>query len=894
MLLARIRSLAQGLFGRRGVEREMSDELQFHVDSRADDLMRAQGLERGEALRRARAEFGSIEKYKEEGRQARGLRLLDELRADTRYALRTLNKNRGFALAAIVTLALGIGANTAVFSLFEAILLRPMAAADPDRIVAVYTSDYSSTRYGASSYPDYEDIHQAATVFSDIAAYRQTQLSMNAGADTEMILAEVVTGNYFSLLGVGAQQGRTLAAPDNVPDAAPVVVVSHDFWTRRFGNDPAVIGRTIQLNGQVFAITGVAARGFTGGMRPHSVDAWITVFASRGLYPPERFGWVQNRGSRSLGLLARLRDDATLEKAQAQLSLVAARLYEAYPQEWRNIRNTGRTISVVPESETRVPPDFNGPILGFIALLMIVVGLVLLTACANLANLLLARGAASVREVGMRLALGSSRSRIVRQLLTENILLSIAGGAAGLLVGWALMRVLLYFKPPISVPVALDLRLDAMVLVFTLVVSVLTGIVFGLAPAFHAVHRDLLPVLKDSAAVGSPRRSRLSRAFVVAQVALSVLLLIGAGLFLRSLQIVLAADVGFDPSNTIVMTLSPGLQGYDEPRARDLYEKVLQNVEALPGVQSASLAMTVPLGLMGPRQGTAVEGYEPQPGEDMEFGINRVTPRYFETMRIPVVRGRAFQESDRAESLPVIIVNEAFAQRFWPGVDPLGKRVSANGDLGPFREVIGVVPTGKYNTLGEDPRPFYYVPLWQEHRGAVTLHVRTAADPGALLPSVRAVIRSIDGTVPDDMKTMEDQLLLTLLPARVAGILLGAFGGLALLLASVGIYGLMSYAVAQQTREIGVRLALGAARRDLLRVVVGDGLRLVFIGILIGGAGALTLTGAIAPWLYGITPYDPLAFTGAIVVLASAALLACFLPARRALRIDPVAALRRE
>jgi predicted permease len=322
---------------------------------------------------------------------------------------------------------------------------------------------------------------------------------------------------------------------------------------------------------------------------------------------------------------------------------------------------------------------------------------------------------------------------------------------------------------------------------------------------------------------------------------------------------------------------------------------VLQNVEALPGVESASLAMTVPLGLMGPRRGTAVEGYEPHPGEDMEFGINLVTPRYFETMRIPIVRGRAFQEGDRAESPPVIIVNEAFAQRFWPGADPLGKRVSANGDRGPFREVIGVVPTGKYNTIGEDPRPFYYVPLWQEHRGAVALHVRTASDPGTMLSSVRSAIRGIDSTVPVfDMKTMEEQLLLTLLPARVAGILLGAFGALALLLASVGIYGLMSYAVAQQTREIGVRLALGAARRDLLRVVVGDGLWLVFIGILIGGAGALALTGSIAPLLYGITPYDPLAFAGAIGVLASAALLACYLPARRALRIDPVAALRWE
>jgi hypothetical protein len=305
-------------------------------------------------------------------------------------------------------------------------------------------------------------------VFSGIAAYRQTQLSMNAGADTEVVLGEIVSGNYFSLLGVAAETGRLLAAPDDLREAAPATVISHDFWTRRFGNDPSVVGRAVQFNGQVFTIAGVAGRGFTGGMRPHSVDAWITVFASRVLYPPERFGWIEARGSRSLGLVARLREGAALDKAQAESSLIAARLYDAYPEDWRNIRNTGRTISVVPERETRVPPDFNGPILGFMALLMVVVGLVLLTACANLANLLLARGAANAREIGMRLALGSSRGRIVRQLLTENMLLAIAGGFAGLLVAWGLMRVLLAFKPPISVPVAVDLRIDAMVLAFTL------------------------------------------------------------------------------------------------------------------------------------------------------------------------------------------------------------------------------------------------------------------------------------------------------------------------------------------------------------------------------------------------------------------------------------------
>jgi predicted permease len=529
------------------------------------------------------------------------------------------------------------------------------------------------------------------------------------------------------------------------------------------------------------------------------------------------------------------------------------------------------------------------------ALLMAVVGLVLLAACANLANLLLARGAANAPEIGVRLALGSSRGRIVRQLLTENVLLAIAGGFAGLVFAWGMMRVLLSFKPPFAIPVMLDLRLDATVLAFTLAVSVITGIVFGLAPALHAVRRDLLPVLKDNGGAGGRRRSRLSRAFVVAQVALSVLLMIGAGLFLRSLQSVTAADAGFDPTNTVVMTLSPALQGYSEPRGRALYEKLLEQMETLTEVESASLATTVPLGLMGGRRLTAIEGYKPQSGEDMDVFWNAVGPGYFDAMRIRIARGRPFDENDGANAPPVIIVNEEFAKRYWPGIDPLGKRVSANGDRGPFREVVGVVPTGKYNTLGEDPRPFYYIPLWQEYRGGVTLHVRTKGDPAAMLSLIRSNIRSVDATVPVyDAKTMQDQLRLTLLPARVAGVLLGAFGALALLLATVGIYGLMSYSVAQQTRDIGVRLALGAEKQDLFRLVVGDGLRLVGIGILLGGAGAFAVTGLLAPLLYGITPYDPLAFAGAVAVLACAAIVACYLPARRAVRIDPVTALRFE
>jgi putative ABC transport system permease protein len=894
MLWAKIRSLIHGLFRRSPMEQAMSEELEFHIEARAADLIAQRGLARDQALRQARLEFGSIEKYKDEGRQARGLRLFDELRADLRYAVRTLGRNRGFTIAAILTLALGIGANSAIFGLFEAILLRPMAIAQPERVVAIYTSDYSSTRYGSSSYPDYQDFLRRTTELAGIAAHRQTQLSMNAGSDTEMVLGEIVSGNYFTLLGVGAARGRILVEPDDRADIAPAAVISYDFWTRRFANDPGVVGRAVQFNGQAFTIAGVAARGFTGGMRPHSVDVWMTVFGSRVL-SPARFTWIEERGSRGINILGRLRQGATIAKAQAEFNLIAAQQYKEYPDEWRNIRNAGRTISIVAERDTRVPPDFNGPVLGFMALLMTVVGLVLLTACANLANLLLARGAAAAREVGVRLALGAGRGRLIRQLLTENVLLSAAGGVFGLFVAGWLMRLLTSFKPPVAIPVSLDLRVNATVLMFTVGLSLLTGIIFGLVPALHAANVDLFPILKDNTSIGAPRRSRLARTFVIVQVAFSVLLLVGAGLFLRSLQNVTATDIGFDPANMIVMSVNPALQGYDQPRSRALYEKLLQHIATVPRVESASLAMTVPLGLMGSRRGTVVEGYQPQPGEDMEIGLNVVGPQYFETMRIPILRGRSFTEADRAGAVPVIIVNDTFARRYWPGMDPLGKRVSANGPRGPFRDVVGIVPTGKYNTLGEEPRPFYYVPLWQEYRGGVTLHVRTTGDPGTMLSSVREAIRSIDGIVPVfDAKTMDDQLLLTLLPARAAAILLGGFGILALLLAAVGVYGVMAYSVAQRTREIGVRLALGAQSPDVLRLVVGDGLRLISMGILFGGIAAAALTRLLTPLLYGITPYDPVAFAGAIAVLVGTALLACYLPARRAVRIDPVTALRLE
>ena len=809
---------------------------------------------------------------------------METLFRDLRYGARFLVRSPGFALAAIVSLGLGIGGNTAIFSLLNALLLRPMPVSQPERIAAIYTSDFSSTTYGSSSYPDFLDFRQRSSAVAEIAAYKPTPVSMSIDGEMDIAFIEAVSGNYFSMLGVGAAHGRLLVGADDRLEAAPVAAISHGLWTRRFASDPNVVGRTLQFNGRSFTIVGVVAREYTGALRGLAMGAWIPIVPSSTLPGGGSSRWIEQRGSRGLMLLGRLKPGVSVAQAQAAFDVVAAQLYAAYPQAWRTIRNVGRAISVVAERDARVHPDLTGPIAGFMALLLVVVGLVLLTACANVANLLLARAAARTREIGVRLALGSGRGRLIRQLLTENVLLAAAGGGFGVLVARWLMSVLMSFKPPVPIPIGIDLTLDGSVLVFTTVLSVATGLVFGLAPAWHASNTDIVPVLKDDASLGRARRSRLRSAFVLAQVACSMLLLVGAGLFVRSLLSARTIDAGFDPTNMIVMSVVPELQGYDEARGRNLYQRLLAGVVAVPGVRSATLAQSVPLGIGGSRRGTSIEGYQPQPGEDIETAYNVVAPQYFETMRIPLIRGRAFTEADRVGAPPVVIVNDAFARRYWPNADPIGKRLSANGSEGPFREVVGVTRTGKYNTLGEDPRPFYYLPLWQEYEGTATLHVKTSGDPRASISAVREAVRVVDATVPVfDVKTMEEQMLVALLPARLAGTLLGAFGLLALLLASVGIYGVMAYSVVQRTREIGVRRALGAQTGSLLRLVLGEGMRLAAIGFAIGLAAAVALTRFASSLLYGVTPTDPLTFVGALGLLSAAAFVACYIPALRAL-----------
>ncbi|MEE8148210.1 MAG: ABC transporter permease [Longimicrobiales bacterium] len=849
-----------------------------------------------EAQRAARKEFGNILLVKDVTRDMWRWGFVEGTWHDARYGARMLRKHPGFTSIAVLSLAIGIGANTAIFSVVNAVLLRPPVGVDaPDELVSIYTSDFSGPRFGASSYPDIVEFRDQTDAFQDVMAFTMAPLGLTTEAGSRPLLAELVTGNYFDVLGMTAALGRTFVPEETrLGQAARVVVLSHGLWTGQFGADPTIVDRTLRLDGQSFTVVGVAPQGV--GSRLISgvqVDVWVPL-GIPGEVAGDTPEDLDRRGNRGLFVMARLRDGVTVEQTQAQLNVLASRLLAEYPQAWTDVRNEGRVVTVVPERGSRVLPQVRGAVVGFMTLLMVVVGLVLLVACSNIANLLLAKASKRRRDVAVRLALGCSRGRLVRQLLTESVLLAGLGGVGGVVLAYCVTNALSAFQPPLPISVTLDLGLDGRVLAFAAALSLASGVAFGLLPALQASRSGLIPALKDEGASNEAGRRWLSfrNLLVVGQVAVSLVLVVGAGLFLRSLQGASEIDIGFDPGNVAVMTVNLSPLGLSPEAGLAFYRDLSERLSAVGGVEAVSLARGVPLGLSSSRRGVTVEGYEPRPGEDMEFNFNVVSPGYFEMLRMPLVRGRTFSEIDREGAAPVVMVNEAFARRFWPAEDAIGKRVGVRGGMA---QVIGVVRDGKYVTLGEEARLHYWQPFPQAYGPRTVIHVRASRDVRVLLPVLLSEVTNFDDRVLIlNLALMEEVTSVSLLPQRAASALLGFAGGLSLFLAVIGVYGVMAYVVSQRTRELAIRIALGAEPGEVIWMTVRQGLVLAGVGLAAGLVVVFVVTRLIATLLYGISPVDPLAIGGGAALLGLAVLGASVLPAWRAARVDPIAALRHE
>jgi predicted permease len=891
------------LFQRSKNEEELEKELRFHLDQHTSDLI-AQGYSPEEARRQARLSLGGPEQVKEKCRDARGTRWLEDLLQDLRYGVRILAKHRGFTAVAVLALALGIGVNTAILSAVNGFVLRPLPVDKPEELLELYLGRKTDAQvWGEFSYPNYVDLREQNKSFSDLCAWRETSAgissseSRNSGDSerAEVVWGELVSGNYFDVMGVKPVLGRGFLPEEaRTPNAHPVTVISHSLWQRRFKADASIVGKTIYLNGQPFTVIGVMPETFLGSVFYIREAFWAPLMMA------QKFGlraeWQTDRSSALFNLYGRLKPGLTVAQAETDLNLAADNLAKLYPRE-----NADTKIQLRTELDGRYTGATN--VIKYGAFLALCVsGLVLLLACANVANLMLARAVTRAREIGIRLAIGASRGRIVRQLLTESVLLSLMGGALGLLVAYWGADLIWATFPPVPYPISIDFAPDGYVLKWTLLISLLTGVLFGLAPALLASRTNLVAVIKGGGAGESHRRRRwnLRSALVVAQVTISIIVLICAGLFIRSLSQARQTDPGFQTENLVTMMINPRLLAYDEQETtRRFFPELLRRIEAQRGVRTAALVNEMPLMVGTLTRGPIVKEGEvdPPPNQGVNSDCSIVTPKYFDTLRTPLVMGRDFTDRDEADAPPVVIINQEFARRFYGGEpNAMGKRFRfAQGT--PLMEIIGIAKDGRYGSLYEDPQPYMFLPVYQHPRTSMTLAVsaQSAGDLPAVVDSARREIAQMDARLPVVGVLMaEDNLKLAYWGPSVAAGMATTFGVLALVLATIGLYSVMTYDVSQRTREIGIRMALGAGLRDVLRLIVSQGMRMVLIGTALGLVGAFALTRVFARLLLGVGTTDSVTFAGVAVLLAAVALLACYIPARRAARVDPLVALRHE
>jgi len=819
---------------------------------------------------------------------------MESLWQDLRFGIRTLGKSPGFVAIAVLTLALGIGANTAIFSMANAFLFRPWPVKDADRLTVVATQSAKGGDPYPLSYPDFQDYRQQNAVFTDMTGFVLDLSGLGTQGHADRIVMCYVPSNFFSMLGLRPELGRLIQPGEgDAPKSAPVVVLGYSYWRNKFGGDRGVIGQSVSLDGQAVTIIGVVEKEFKGPYAIVDMDAYAPI----GMYGAgtRSNDFFTARGSHDFRTLATLKSGVTPKQAEAALAVIAKRLAEQYPAS-----NKDQTARVVPERLARPEPSVADSITVVATAFMVLVGLVLLVACVNVANLLLAKAAAREKEIAIRAAMGAGRMRLIRQLLTESVLLAVAGGAAGAVMGMWVCHALDGLRPVGDFPVRFGFTFDWRVFSFVASVALVAGIIAGLVPALRVPRNHLIGTLREGGRgmIGDSGHHWLRNSLVTGQVAGSLIVLVAAGLFIRSLSRAEEIDLGFKPHNLLNVGINPGMQGYEQARAEAFFREILRRAKTLPGVESAALSYSVPMSYYSDGGPIHVAGQPPAPDNKLpEAGLNSVSPGYFQTMGMKVLAGREFTDADTSSSTPVAVINEEMAKRIWPNQDPMGRQFSYVSAMGPFVTVVGVVKTAKTSGILDDPGNFFYTPQTQNYKPIHVLQLRTLVPPETLIPAIEAQVRELDPNLPlFDVMSMDKSLngangfFLFQMGAAFAGTL----GGLGLLLAVVGVYGVVSYTASRRTHEIGVRMALGAKPSGIFMMVLRQAIVLVGAGVGIGLLAALAVTQLLSSMLVGVKSYDPITYLGVAGVLVVVALVACYVPAHRATRVDPCIALRYE